>query len=278
MSQKVKKLVFSCLRVAVAVYLVILAAFFVFQKRLIFKPVPLSDSAVIKPPISGSLELSLEKADGGRLSAIFVPAPELAGQPRRVILHCHGNAGNLLDRQQLLADYHQQACAALAPDWCGYGKTSGSPDEAGIYAEAEMAFSWLLQQGWKEEEIVIHGTSLGGGPACWLAERHPGCAGLILCCTFTRIPDMARHRYPFLPPQLCTTRFDNLKRIAGIKMPLLVIHGTEDQIVPSNHSERLYAAAASPVKRLVLVPKIGHNDLEQASEFWGAFGKFVRSP
>ena len=275
MPPKVKKILVSCLRISLVVYLVILIGFFIFQKKLIFKPSSLPASTQLTPAIPGSRELSLKTSSGGNLSAVFTPAPATAGTPRRVIMHCHGNAGNILGRLGLIGNYHRHNCASLVVDWCGYGKSSGSPNEDEIYADAELGFSWLKEQGWKEDEIIIHGTSLGGGPATWLAKQHPGCAGLILSCTFTGIADMARDRYPFIPPFVCTTHFDNLGRIAEIKMPLLILHGTQDSIVRYQHSERLYAAAVSPRKKLILVPDTGHNELDDSKEFWQVFSSFV---
>jgi fermentation-respiration switch protein FrsA (DUF1100 family) len=101
-------------------------------------------------------------------------------------------------------------------------------------------------------KIIVHGRSLGGGPATWLAARHqPG--ALVLESTYTSVPDVAAEQYPIFPArQLVRAQFDNLSRMDRIDAPVLVIHSPDDNVIPYEHGRRLFAAAGEPKQFLQL--------------------------
>lgn len=132
------------------------------------------------------------------------------------------------------------------------------------YDDAEAAWSYLTQTlNMDVGNIIVFGHSLGGAIAIDLATQHPEMAGLIVEGSFTSMLDMS-HRtknFGFLPIDwILTQRFDSLQKTKRLTMPVLYVHGTDDDIVPPDMSERLYAATPSP-KELLLVPGAGHMDV-----------------
>jgi pimeloyl-ACP methyl ester carboxylesterase len=182
------------------------------------------------------------------------------------LLLCHGNAGNIGDRV-----LHAQLLTAVGFDvmlfdYSGYGQSVGSPDEDTTYADARAARECLLEQpGVDPARVFYLGESLGGAVAIELASAHPP-AGLVLLCTFTSVRAMARAHYKVIPAALVPDAYPSLDRIRDLHVPLLVIHGDRDDIVPFEQGKDLFDAAPGP-KRMRVVPGASHNDvLDQAGE------------
>jgi hypothetical protein len=206
-------------------------------------------------------EIAFDAEDGPRLHGWWIPAQRRP--PLAHVLLAHGNAGNIGDRvvhARLLAD---AGLDVLLFDYRGYGRSEGSPDEAGTYRDARAAREALLrQEGIDKERVVYLGESVGGAVALALAvEAAP--LGLVLQSAFTSIRDMGRLHYPFIPKALVPDAYPNLRRIAQLRSPLLVIHGDRDDIVPMAHGRALFEAAPRP-KRVEIVRGAGHNDLLEA--------------
>ena len=209
-------------------------------------------------------------ANGVRLHGWFVPCD----QPRAVILFSHGNGGNLTNRADVLRALHRLGAAVLIYDYRGYGRSEGSPDEAGILRDARAARAWLAKRtGIDERQIVQFGESLGGGVAVDLAAAD-GARGLILVSTFTTLPDAAAAHFPWLPVRLVMrTRLDSLSKIGRYHGPLLEMHGDADRVVPFALGRRLFAAANEP-KQFVEIANGDHND-PLPSEFLQALDRFL---
>jgi len=196
-------------------------------------------------------------ADGTKLHGWYVPH----ARPRAVILYCHGNAGNIANRADVVRVLHDYVGASvLIFDYRGYGRSEGNPSEPGVLADARAARAWLAKRaGIDERDIVLLGRSLGGAVAVDLAATD-GAKGLILETAFTSIPDMAACHYPVLPVRaLLRTRLDSLSKIGDYHGPLLQCHGDADTIVPFENGQRLFEAANEP-KEFVRLLGRGHND------------------
>lgn len=181
--------------------------------------------------------------------------------PRAVVLFCHGNAGNVTHRAETLYTLNERLGASvLIFDYRGYGRSQGKPDEEGILADARAARAWLAERaGVAEQDVVVMGRSVGGAVAVDLAARD-GARALVLESTFTSIPDLAAHHYPWLPVgRLLRTRLDSLSKIRDYHGPLLVSHGDADTIVPYRFGRRLFDAANEP-KQFFPIPGGDHND------------------
>jgi uncharacterized protein len=211
-----------------------------------------------------------ESADGTKLHGWYVPHAD----PRAIVLIAHGNGGNLSHRSELLELLNELGVSAMIFDYRGYGRSSGSPTEAGILADARAARRWLAERaGVRETDVVLFGESLGGGVMVDLAAAD-GARALVLESTFTSLPDVAAYHYPWLPVRLLMrTRLNSAAKIAAYHGPLLQIHGDADTIIPLAIGRRLFDAAGEP-KQLVVIPGGDHND-PHTPQFVAALDKFL---
>ena len=268
-----KRIARAVLRILVLLA-VVGALLLLFEKRLIYFPT----SALAATPAELGLaheELSLRAQDGVRLHGWFLPVKDSRGS----VVVCHGNAGNIshrLDRALFLQS--RLRLDVLLFDYRGYGRSEGSPDEPGTYRDARAAYDWLRSHGQAPERIVIFGESLGSAVALDLALSSPARA-LVLESPFTSIPDMARAVYPFLPVwPLVRTRYDNLAKVGRLRMPLLVLHGNRDDVVPFAQGRRVFEAAPEP-KRFFAIPGASHNDtyVVGGEAYWRAIAEFLEA-
>ena len=196
-------------------------------------------------------------ADGVKINAFYHHNPSA----KQVLLWFHGNAENIgygLPQLRALATI---GVNILAVDYRGYGKSEGKPDEKGVYQDADAAYEYLIQQRhFQPEDIFIYGHSLGGAVAVNLASRRP-CGGLIIQSSFTNARAMAR-RMLMIPliEYAVISRFDSLQSIRHVHAPILIVHGTRDEVVPFKMGQLLFAAAPEP-KRFYPIENAGHNDV-----------------
>ena len=211
-------------------------------------------------------------ADGTRLHGWYSEVPNA----QAVVLFCHGNAGNISHRDDVIAVLKRMSVTVLMFDYRGYGKSEGSPHEAGVLADARAARKWLAERAKvAEQDIVLMGESIGGGIAVDLAAKD-GARGLILEDTFTSLPDTAAYHYPWLPVRLLMRgRLNSLAIIKQYQGPLLMCHGDADTIVPFRFGQQLFAAANEP-KEFLVHPGANHND-ERSTEFLNAVARFIQA-
>ncbi|UCE51901.1 MAG: alpha/beta fold hydrolase [Desulfobacterales bacterium] len=171
--------------------------------------------------------------------------------------------------------------SVLLVSYRGYGKSDGTfPTEAQVYADARAAWRFLVKQkGIDPGAIFIYGHSLGGAVAIQLAVENSGAGGLIVEAAFTSIADMARGitKYRFFPIKLIVhQRFDSIKKVSRLQVPILYIHGTDDKLVPHEMSRELYNRTASS-KQLKLILGGGHNNSAAVGgdEYLEAVRKFI---
>jgi fermentation-respiration switch protein FrsA (DUF1100 family) len=219
-------------------------------------------------------EAEFASADGTKLHGWFVEHPEA----RAVVLYCHGNGdcvGFLGPYLKQLRDRHR--ISVFAFDYRGYGKSGGSPVEAGILADADAALKWVAQRtNHTPQDIVLMGRSLGGCIAVDLAAKH-GARGLILQNTTTTIPDAAAALYWFLPVRwLMRNRYDSLGKIGRYQGPVLMSHGKADTLVPYALGQRLFAAIPGTRKQFFSIEGGGHNDPEPP-DYDAALDEFLDS-
>jgi fermentation-respiration switch protein FrsA (DUF1100 family) len=255
---KVKRLLMTVLVVAALVILFAVVIVRTLENRLIYFPPRYPEGFTPSEPLESEGEdVWLTTKDNVRINALYLPHPPSS----KVLLWFHGNAENIgycFARTKALS---RIGVNVLAVDYRGYGKSEGRPDEAGVYRDADAAYDYLVKQRQiPAEDIFIYGNSLGGAVAIDLAARRP-CGGVIVQSSFTNAREMARRmfRIPLLE-YVPKSRFDSLQKIRSLHAPILIVHGTRDEVVPFEMSHRLFAAASEP-KRFCPIEGAGHNDL-----------------
>jgi fermentation-respiration switch protein FrsA (DUF1100 family) len=240
------------LLLAALAYLAVCTGMYVFQRRLMYHG---GSQRPVAP--EGVAERTLHTRDGLDLLAWYLaPAP---GRP--VVLLLHGNAGNLNHRIPRLAPLAARGWGALFVEYRGFGGNPGAPSEEGLHLDALAGYEALAGLGIPADRIVIWGESLGTAVASRLATEKPA-AALVLESPFTSMLDMGRRIYPYLPVGLLLKdRFDTLARIGGIRMPLLVVNGALDTLVPPAMGTRLLEASGAAAKALRTLPRSGHNEM-----------------
>ena len=183
-----------------------------------------------------------------------------------VVLYLHGARWNLTGSVTRIDRWRQLGFAVFAVDYRGFGQSSEvTPTEAYAYEDAEAAWDYLAKIAPGRARYIV-GHSLGGAIGTELARRRPDASGLVLEATFTSVADMvSESTWGWLPVSLILTqRFDTLAKIPEVKVPVLITHGTRDQIVPFAMGERLYQAARGK-KRFIKVEGAGHHNLSGAA-------------
>lgn len=220
-------------------------------------------------------EVFIRTGDEARICAWYVPCQGAEA----TLLIFHGNAGNIGDRVELLRVYHDKwRVNQMIVDYRGYGKSSGKVSEHGTYEDGRAAVRYLASdKGVSAKSLILFGESLGSAVAVQTAMESP-CAGLILESPFTSVRDMAEVHYPILGRLIpLSIRYDSIGKIGKFHVPLLILHGDRDAIVPYEQGKRLFGAANEP-KTFFTVRDAGHNDiLAWADEsFHETVRKFIR--
>jgi fermentation-respiration switch protein FrsA (DUF1100 family) len=214
-------------------------------------------------------------SDGEVLHGWFLPSH--AKSP--VLVFCHGNAGNISHRIENAHFLLKRGTSVLLFSYRGYGLSSGSPSEQGIYRDGVAAYDHLTEiEKISPERIAVFGRSLGGAVAIELAlRRKVKC--LIIENTFTSMREMSKTIFPYsLFSPFLPHHYKNNSKIAGVSVPKLIIHGTNDEIVPLRMGKSLFESARGE-KIFLPVNGAGHNDVYiiGGAAYFDAIVDFVRS-
>lgn len=243
------------------------------EENIWFRPVG-PDQGEWRPDGLGEEDVSILAEDGVRLHGWYVPHP----YPSAVILLMHGSGGNLAMEVGVLKNLRDVVGAAtLIFDYRGYGKSAAAPlNEQGFITDARAARKWLAEKtGTPENEIVLMGRSMGTGVAVDLAA-HDGAGALILQGSFSSLVDVAAHHYWWNPATaLMRNRFASIEKIADYRGPVLFSHGRNDQVVPLDQAQRLFARANEP-KAFIVFEGASHETAEPA-EYYVKLRDFLRT-
>ena len=258
------KLLIGATTVFLAIYALTSTYLWARQAHFIFRP----ERIIFKTPAEYQLpfedvyvKVNDDNGKNERIHAWWIPA-ENPGD--RYLLYLHGSALNIGANITHARRFHQMGFSVFLISYRGYGKSDGTfPTEAQVYADAQAAWTYLIEQkGIDPKAIFIYGHSLGGAVAIQLAIDNPAAGGLIVEAAFTSIADMACRipKYRIFPLELIVhERFDSIEKVSRLQPPVLYIHGTEDKLVPSEMSSELYKRTASS-KQLKFIPGGGHNN------------------
>ncbi|MFQ5635737.1 MAG: alpha/beta hydrolase [Gammaproteobacteria bacterium] len=225
---------------------------YAFQSRLLYLPNIAGTLVDVTPTTIGARfdDLRIPTSDGLTLHAWFVAAAD----SDRVVLFCHGNAGNISHRLDSIRIFHQLGLDVLIFDYRGYGQSDGRPSEAGTYLDVEAAWSYLIdERGYDPDRIIVFGRSMGAAIAAHLAANmQPG--ALILESAFTSAPDLAARHYWYLPVRLLSRfSYATVDHVGAVRAPTLVVHSPGDEIVPVEHGRRIFAHANEPKTFLEII-------------------------
>lgn len=231
-----------------------------------------ADSLIFQPHPSsyrdGTNILKLTTASGKRISAVYLSNPGA----RHTLLVSHGNGEDLGDDLPWLEELRAAGFGVLSYDYEGYGTSEGRASEAAAYRDQQAAYDYLLRAGLAPERIILYGRSVGSGPAIWLAAQRP-VAGLVL-----QSPFLSAFRVLTRVTILPFDRFPNYKRIGRVRCPVLVMHGTADEVIGVHHGKAMYELVSAP-KRSLWVQGAHHNDFNEAGhdQYLQALRQFAAS-
>ncbi|RXK56450.1 alpha/beta hydrolase [Oleiharenicola lentus] len=225
-----------------------------------------------RPPLKyspGPEYITLTAPDGVKIMARHWPN----STAKHTLFYLHGNYEDLGSLGEYLPEFVKAGYAVFAFDYRGYGLSGGTPDELNVSADSRLAYDHLRTKlGVPAEQIVIFGYSLGGGPAVDLARNRP-VAGVVLQGAF-----VSAYRVMTRIPVFPADKFENLEKIPELRSPIMIIHGTADDTVPSWHGERLYDAITARKAKLMVEggPHSGLADFT-GPRYWEELRKFTDS-
>lgn len=259
------------LAVLIVSYFGLIALLMIREESLLFQPRRESDGWLKAPEGLIAEDVWMTTPGGTRIHGWWCPLEGASG----ALLYAHGAGGNLTySAKDALRLQQALNLSVLLYDYEGYGKSDGSPSEAGCYAAADAAYSWLLQKV-PAERLVIFGESLGGAVAIDLAVRQPHKA-LVTCKAFSSMPDMAQKSFPFLPVwYLVRNRFESIDKIGRGTRPVFIAHGDRDGLIPIEQGRRLFEAAPEP-KKFFVMTDCDHGNACPV-EFYVKLDEFLRS-
>jgi fermentation-respiration switch protein FrsA (DUF1100 family) len=247
-------------------YVTATALLYSFQRRLIYFPDP-QYSTPADAELNGVREVRLDAPDGARIVAWWAPAR--AGQP--TLLYFHGNASTLDSRSDRIQLFTRVGLGIFMPAYRGYSGSTGSPSEPALIADAMLAYEHLRKSGLAALDIVPYGESLGSGVAVQVAAAKE-VGAVVLDAPYTSLPDVGKWRFPVIPVHtLMIDRFESKRYIAGVKAPILIMHGAKDEVIPIGFGKELFALAPEP-KAMEVFQGAGHSDIYM----FGALGTLQR--
>jgi len=186
-------------------------------------------------------------------------------EPKKVLLYFHGNAGEALQRTWLERLDPQRQMTIVLAEYPGFGGRKGIATEDAIFASSLEIYDEVKVR--YDVPVTVFGESLGTGVASYLASQRP-IESLALAAPFTSAVDVASQTLWYFPVRpIMRDRFNSRKYLADVKVPLHIIHGVDDTLIPIEHARRLHEAYTGTDKALDEIPGFGHNDLQQAILF-----------
>ena len=256
----------------VSFYILLILVVFIFQRNLLYHP---SVNNYSKETVfDESVEITsvkIKTEDDIQLLAWF---HNNNIEKFKTILLLHGNAGSLENRIYKLKNFKNLNVNFLLVAWRGFSGNKGKPTEAGLYIDAKSAIKWLNSKGIVKENIILYGESLGTGVAIEIAQNQ-NYAGIILESPYTSMVHLGQKHYPFFPVKfLLKDKFESYKKIKKISIPVLVMHGKSDNLVPFAMGKKMYELANNP--KFFYVQEYGDHMMDYDEKLLNALKKFIQ--
>ncbi len=268
--QKKLKYMFTLVTIVIACYLLVVIFVFFYQRNLLYHP--FENNYNTEEANFSYEEIFIPTSDGKKLKAWF-HKKDL--KKKKTLLFFHGNAGNLTNRIYKLNLIKNLDINFLIVAYRGFSGNEGKPTEEGLYQDARDTISWLNQQEIEDKQIVIYGESLGTGVSAEVAQNKKF-AGIILESPFTSMVEAGKHYYFYLPVSLLLKdRYETIKKLKNIKIPILVMHGERDRIVPFHMGLEVFSEANEP--KYSYFPKNDDHMMEYNKNLLDVLNKFLKS-
>ena len=246
-----------------------LACFMIYrdQESLLFFPRPLPRDFEYR--FGSPAEEVFLPVDNYEIALVHFRQPEAQG----VVLHFHGNGTIIADVDAVAQGFLSRGYDAVFFDYRGYGKSSGSiTSEADLHRDAEAAYAYVAQH-YPPEQIIFYGHSLGTGLATRLATIVPPRL-LILESPYFSMRDVAAYHMPWVPIDLLRYQLRTDQWIGSVTAPIVLIHGTNDTLIPFHSSERLLPLITSSGE-LVTIEGGAHNNLAAFSRYHATLDRLL---
>jgi len=219
------------------------------------------------------------------IPCLYLPAPATtadarnsSGQTGKTLIYLHGNGEDIGGIVDMLSELSEElSVGVLCPEYPGYGIAPGTPSESSCFENVRAVLDYLLHTERRSpSDLVAVGFSVGSGSAVYLAEQCPQLHALVLVAPFTSVRGWISQRFGSLAAYLISERFNNRERLQRLhRTPLLIVHGTDDEVIPVTHAVELERVSTAPRKRLHLVPGAHHNDLDPQKDVAAAIASFI---
>lgn len=233
---------------------------FVVARAMIYPGSPVAFPRDLESRLPGARLLRYHSADGTRLEGALLRSADPAAP---VAVYFHGNAESAAQSLSWIGTLAGHGIGVFLPEVRGFGGLPGRITEDHLYADGEAALAALRAEGVPLERTILLGRSLGTGIAVELALRCP-CRELVLVSPYTSMVDMGRLVVGPLAPLVVPDRLDSLSKIGRVRMPVVILHGTRDEVIPVRMGRAL--AAAAPGARYIEVPDARHNEFPGLEE------------
>lgn len=247
----------------VAIYLMLIALMVIFQRHLMYYP---TQEWSVDPAQHNIEVVKYPTSDGLTLTSWYVPPKG----DKPVFILFHGNAQNISSWISVPEYFTKRGYGFLLAEYRGYGGNPGSISEKGFYKDGRAAMAWLIKdQKIPENRIIVYGMSVGSGTASQMAFEYKGIKALVLEAPFTSAINEAGDVYPWIGPfkYLLFDSFDNISKAPSFGMPVIVLHGSADEVISPTQGKTLFDVVGSPTKKYILLPGGHHNDLRDFGLF-----------
>jgi len=245
--------------------------------KLPFFPIKAESYAGLRTDDLSIKDVYFSSKNGARLHGWYIKAPD----ERAVVHFSHGNGGNISHRLPIYRELVKLGLSVLTYDYQGYGRSEGKPTLGNICDDGFVVYDYLVNElKYPADRVIVYGESLGGAVAGCLCSERPSRA-IILQSTFSTLPHVAKEKLSLVrvfpdflfPDQGSRT----IQMVVGKHSPLLILHGTDDSIIPVEEAEILFRAASQP-KTFVKIDGAGHNEFASfADQYFVAIKQFIES-
>ncbi|MEY5049797.1 MAG: hypothetical protein RLZZ175_3156 [Bacteroidota bacterium] len=266
-NMRFKKVIVISLSVLTFLYLGFCILFYSTQENFLFPAKKIEFNFKINSSLNFE-ELTLKVSKDVQLSGILFKADK----PKGVVLHFHGNEQNILDMESLAKPFVGMGYSFVAMDYRTYGKSTGTLSEENLFSDAKLFLELLEKRGWKQSDIILMGHSIGTGIATQLASIS-NTKALILYAPYYTFKDLISEKMPILPiGMLIKYPLNSAKYMESVNCPVLILHGTLDELVPINHAIKLSKING----KLISIENGKHENLTEFNEFWLEISQFLK--